>query len=122
MKIIYQKIRPLLLPKCKMENFAQNDHQHHKRPHSILPHHVNNPRPVSTSLGFIRRMKKHSIINMLKKDKFAIGCKKKMQYKTIIATQCKYYHNDEPLAAKLAIVKHKIQCFNDMWASKLKFA
>ena len=26
---------------------------------------------------------KHSIINVLEKDKFAIGCKKKTQYKTI---------------------------------------
>ena len=38
------------------EKFAQNDHQHHTVPYSNLLHHVNNPRPVSTLLGLIRRV------------------------------------------------------------------
>ena len=39
-----------------IENFAQNDHQHHTVLYSNLLHHVNNPRPVSTLLGLIRRV------------------------------------------------------------------
>ena len=39
-----------------IEKFAQNDHQHHTVPYSNLLHHVNNPRPVSTLLGLIRRV------------------------------------------------------------------
>ena len=38
------------------KNLLKNDHQHHTVPYSNPLHHVNNPRPVSTLLGLIRRV------------------------------------------------------------------
>ena len=51
-----------------IEKFAQNDHQHHTVPYSNLLYHVNNPQPVSILLVSSGGCKKHSIINMLKKQ------------------------------------------------------
>ena len=63
----------------KQNNLLKNNHLHHTVPNSSRLLHVNNPRPVSTLLVSSGEGKKHSTIKMLKKDKFVIGCKKKMQ-------------------------------------------
>ena len=75
------------LTKVQLKTSLKNDHQHHTVPHSSLLHHVNNQfRRYWVSSG---RCKNHSIIKMLKKNKFTTGCKKICnikQYDTAIPT------------------------------------